>query len=249
MASCVSSVCTRFGAHSTTTSASLPFLNASSFSTTRSSLSLKPPSAASSNSSGLLHCSFVSSSSLSLSSSSSSFAGTGKRLKAQVDVVEMSSFVGLNPDVTNQSPCGHGGSPAMTPCHSWSRGKSSVNVQNGYPQTFSTPWDRGQSIDLESQLAIVPNSYRLIIGSSLGWEFNSRSGIEPVQRRGLVVKAGKKFQLAQTKRNRSRKSLARTHGFRLRMRTTSGRALLKRRREKGRWILCTKSNPSSGKRA
>ncbi|KAI3680783.1 hypothetical protein L6452_35559 [Arctium lappa] len=149
----VSSLCTRFTAQSTTT-----FLNASR-PTTRSNLSLKPPSAAvnSSNTSGLLHCSFVSSS---LSLSSSSFAG-----------------------------------------------------------------------------------------SSLGWDFNSRSGIEPEKRRGLVVKAGKKFQLAQTKRNRSRKSLARTHGFRLRMRTTSGRAVLKRRREKGRWILCTKSNPSSGKRA
>ncbi|KVH89469.1 50S ribosomal protein L34, chloroplastic [Cynara cardunculus var. scolymus] len=154
---CVSSVCTRFGAQSTT--ASLPFLNASR--PTRSNLSLKPASAAanSSNSTGLLHCSFVSSS-LSLSSSSSTFAGL-----------------------------------------------------------------------------------------SLGWDFNSRSGIEPEKRRGLVVKAGKKFQLAQTKRNRSRKSLARTHGFRLRMRTTSGRAVLRRRREKGRWILCTKSNPSSGKRA
>ncbi|KAI3800821.1 hypothetical protein L1987_28918 [Smallanthus sonchifolius] len=86
-------------------------------------------------------------------------------------------------------------------------------------------------------------------GSSLGLDLSSRSGIEQVKRRGLVVRAGKKFQLAQTKRNKSRKSLARTHGFRLRMKTTSGRAVLKRRRAKGRWTLCTKSNPSSGKRA
>ncbi|CAL1410355.1 unnamed protein product [Linum trigynum] len=63
---------------------------------------------------------------------------------------------------------------------------------------------------------------------------------------GLVVRAGK-AALCLTKRNRSRKSLARTHGFRRRMRTTSGRAILKRRRAKGRWVLCTKSNPNSGK--
>ncbi|KAL8192167.1 hypothetical protein R6Q57_028029 [Mikania cordata] len=86
-------------------------------------------------------------------------------------------------------------------------------------------------------------------GSSLGLDLNSRSGLEPEKRRVLVVRAGKKFQLAQTKRNKSRKSLARTHGFRLRMKTTSGRAVLKRRRAKGRWTLCTKSNPNSGKRA
>lgn len=96
---------------------------------------------------------------------------------------------------------------------------------------------------------IVKITCGLIIGSSLGLDFSSGSVIEPQKRRGLVVRAGKKFQLAQTKRNKSRKSLARVHGFRLRMRTTSGRALLKRRRDKGRWVLCTKSNPSSGKRA
>ncbi|GKV36828.1 hypothetical protein SLEP1_g44919 [Rubroshorea leprosula] len=65
---------------------------------------------------------------------------------------------------------------------------------------------------------------------------------------GLVVRAGK-AALCQTKRNRSRKSLVRTHGFRKRMRTTSGRAILKRRRAKGRWVLCPKSYPNRGKRA
>ncbi|XP_071714938.1 large ribosomal subunit protein bL34c [Rutidosis leptorrhynchoides] len=155
---CVSSVCTRFGAQSTT--ASISFFNVSR--PTRSSVSLKPvAAAAASNSSGLLHCSFVSSSSLAFASSSSS--------------------------------------------------------------TFA--------------------------GSSLGLDFSSRSAIELQTRRSLVVRSAKKYQLAQTKRNRSRKSLARTHGFRLRMRTTSGRATIKRRRAKGRWTLCTKSNPSSGKRA
>ncbi|ESQ33967.1 hypothetical protein EUTSA_v10008967mg [Eutrema salsugineum] len=77
---------------------------------------------------------------------------------------------------------------------------------------------------------------------------NGTSGMNGQKRRGLVVRAGK-AALCQTKRSRSRKSLARTHGFRRRMRTTSGRATIKRRRAKGRWNLCPKSNPSSGKRA
>ncbi|XVF87355.1 hypothetical protein PTKIN_Ptkin18bG0113400 [Pterospermum kingtungense] len=84
-------------------------------------------------------------------------------------------------------------------------------------------------------------------GLSLGMDFGSSNGLSSEKRRGLVVRAGK-AALCQTKRNRSRKSLARTYGFRRRMRTTSGRAMLKRRRAKGRKFLCTKSNPKSGKR-
>ncbi|KAJ0257977.1 50S ribosomal protein L34 [Hirschfeldia incana] len=86
-------------------------------------------------------------------------------------------------------------------------------------------------------------------GLSIAFDVSSgTSGLNGQKRRGLVVRAGK-AALCQTKRSRSRKSLARTHGFRLRMRTTSGRATIKRRRAKGRWNLCPKSNPSSGKRA
>ncbi|KAL2467315.1 50S ribosomal protein L34 [Abeliophyllum distichum] len=83
-------------------------------------------------------------------------------------------------------------------------------------------------------------------GSSLSLDLNSSIGVSTNKRRGLVVRA-KKYALCQTKRNRSRKSLARTHGFRKRMSTTSGRALIQRRRAKGRWVLCPKSNNSSGK--
>ncbi|KAK5831325.1 hypothetical protein PVK06_015120 [Gossypium arboreum] len=95
------------------------------------------------------------------------------------------------------------------------------------------------------------NVFRLIsilhVGLSLGMDFSSNNGVRNEKRRCLVVRAGK-AALCQTKRNRSRKSLARTHGFRRRMRTTSGIAVLKRRRAKGRKVLCTKSNPNSGKR-
>ncbi|KAH7568803.1 hypothetical protein JRO89_XS06G0053400 [Xanthoceras sorbifolium] len=89
--------------------------------------------------------------------------------------------------------------------------------------------------------------YEQFAGLSLGLDFNSNIGKRKEKGHRLVVRAGK-AALCLTKRNRSRKSLARTHGFRRRMRTTTGRAVLKRRRAKGRWVLCTKTNSNSGKR-
>ncbi|GAA0145132.1 ribosomal protein [Lithospermum erythrorhizon] len=97
-----------------------------------------------------------------------------------------------------------------------------------------------------SSLSFSSNS--TFSGLSLGLELGSNSVDKSGRRQGLVVRA-KKYSLCQTKRNRSRKSLARTHGFRKRMSTVSGRATIKRRRAKGRWNLCTKTNPTNGKGA
>eukprot|EP00850_Spirogloea_muscicola_P012016 SM000076S21837 [mRNA] locus=s76:458076:459690:- [translate_table: standard] len=63
---------------------------------------------------------------------------------------------------------------------------------------------------------------------------------------GLVVRAG---SMACTRRSRSRKSVARASGFRVKLRSTDGRNVLRRRRAKGRKCLCPASNPRSGKHA
>ncbi|KAG0565135.1 hypothetical protein KC19_8G167500 [Ceratodon purpureus] len=70
----------------------------------------------------------------------------------------------------------------------------------------------------------------------------------PIVKRGfsLVVRAGSPC-MGCTKRSRSRKSIARVSGYRARQATPTGRNVLKRRRAKGRKVLVTKSNPSSGK--
>ncbi|CAF2252023.1 hypothetical protein BRARA_H01969 [Brassica rapa] len=144
-------------------------------------------------------------------------------------------------------------------CHpSSSTGKIGVPSASLSLSTGSrrAPFSLSSSTSASSQLlhcSFLSSSLSLassFSGLSVAFDLSSGAsgGLNSQKRRGLVVRAGK-AALCQTKRSRSRKSLARTHGFRLRMRTTSGRATIKRRRAKGRWNLCPKSNPSSGKRA
>ncbi|KAK8514080.1 hypothetical protein V6N13_062982 [Hibiscus sabdariffa] len=108
---------------------------------------------------------------------------------------------------------------------------ASLTLSTGSRRTFSISSKARSSLlhcsflPSSSSSLSFPSSFS---GLSLGTDFGLNYGLKNEKRRGLVVRAGKPA-LCQTKRNRSRKSLARTHGFRTRMRTTSGRAILKRR--------------------
>ncbi|GLJ08954.1 hypothetical protein SUGI_0099210 [Cryptomeria japonica] len=68
-----------------------------------------------------------------------------------------------------------------------------------------------------------------------------------VERGSLLKVRAKKPAHGCTKRSRSRKSRARTYGFRIRMRSPGGRRVLQRRRAKGRKKLVTQTFPNTGK--
>lgn len=71
--------------------------------------------------------------------------------------------------------------------------------------------------------------------------------VKETQRNSSVMVRAGNVALGCTKRSRTCKSRARTHGFRLRMRTPAGRRVIKQRQAKGRKWLVPQTNPNSGK--
>ncbi|XP_047054791.1 50S ribosomal protein L34, chloroplastic-like [Lolium rigidum] len=133
----------------------------------------------------------------------------------------------------------------LRPCKAAPMGASaSPFLRSSFVSSTSTSSASTSSLSAVVSASLAFTSASSFAGSSLGIEF-SYNRLTTRRPRGLQIRAGK-AALCLTKRSRSRKSLARVHGFRRRMRTTAGRKVLKRRRDRGRKILCTKTNSPTG---